>query len=63
MIYRRKYLENTFPTVYYMPINFWDFIRKGKKEKKCSRLATADQSGQKNRNGKTTAILFDILFY
>jgi hypothetical protein len=28
----------------------------------CSHLATAEQAGQKNRNGKTTMILFVIVF-
>ena len=29
----------------------------------CSRLTSADQGGQKNRNGQTTAILFYHVFY
>jgi hypothetical protein len=37
--------------------------QKKKKEKICSRLATADQGGQKNRNGKMTAVLFRNVFY
>jgi hypothetical protein len=29
----------------------------------CSRLVTADQGGQKNRNGKTSAVLFYHVFF
>jgi hypothetical protein len=33
------------------------------KKQICSRLVTADQGGQKNRNGKTTMVLFYHVFY
>jgi len=33
------------------------------KIKTCGRLATADWSGQKNHNGKTTAVLLCNVFY
>jgi hypothetical protein len=33
------------------------------KRKICSRLAAADQDGQKNRNGKMIAVLFHNVFY
>jgi hypothetical protein len=32
-------------------------------KKNCIRLVTADQGGQKNRNGKTAAVLFYHVFY
>jgi hypothetical protein len=39
-------------------------ISAGKPKKQiCSRLVTADQGGQKNRNGKTIAVLFCHVFY
>jgi hypothetical protein len=33
------------------------------KKQICSRLVTANQGGQKNRNGRTTAVLFYHVFY
>ena len=42
--------------VYYIPHNFKIAIIKLKKN--CNHLVTAYQGGQKNRNGKTTAVLF-----
>jgi hypothetical protein len=33
------------------------------KKQTCSRLTTVDLDGQKNRNGKTAAVLFHIVFY
>ena len=39
-------------------------ILAGKPKKQiCSRLVTADQGGQKNRIGKTIAVLFYHVFY
>jgi hypothetical protein len=38
-------------------------VGKPKKNQICSRLTTADQGGQKNRNEKTTKILFCNVFY
>ena len=33
------------------------------KKSVCSHLATLDQGGQKNRNGKTIVVLLCIVFY
>jgi hypothetical protein len=62
LIYHWKGLENTFPTVYYMPQNFKIAVVK-QNRKICNCLVTADQGGQKNRNGKTTTLLFYHVFY
>jgi hypothetical protein len=45
-----------------MPLEFQNFSRKTKKQI-CIRLATAYQGGQKNRNGKTSAVLFHHVSY
>jgi hypothetical protein len=45
--------------VYYMPLEFQIYNRKTKKIYSC--LMTAYQGGQKNRNGKTTVVIF-IMF-
>jgi len=36
-------------------------ISVGKTKKNCSRLTTAEQTGQKKRNGKSTIVLFAFL--
>jgi hypothetical protein len=57
-----KGLENTLPTVYYMPLEFQIATVKPKNQI-CSRLVTVDQGDQKNRNGKMTTVLFYYVFY
>ena len=44
------------------PITF-NFAAAKLKLKLCSRLVTANQGGQRNRNGKTTTVLFRHVFY
>jgi hypothetical protein len=44
------------------PQNFKMKVVKPKKQIR-GRLVTADQGGQKNRNGKTTTVLFYHVFY
>jgi hypothetical protein len=63
LICRWKGLENTFPTVYYMPPPKNKIVVAKQKRKICSRLVTADEGGQKNRNGKTITVLFRNVFY
>jgi hypothetical protein len=38
-------------------------VGKPKKKQICSHLTTANEGGQKNRNGKTTVVLFRNVFY
>ena len=53
---------NTFPMMYYMPLEFQNCIRKTKKQIR-SHLVTTDHGGQKNRNGEMSAVLFCHSFY
>jgi hypothetical protein len=62
VIHRWKGIFKTYLAVYYKPPNFQNYSRKNKKQIR-SCLVTADQGGQKNRNGKTTAVLFYHVFY
>ena len=44
----------------HQPSHFGRFVTK---KQICIRLVTTDQSGQKNRNGKTIVVLFYHVFY
>ena len=62
VIYRWEGLDNTFPTVYYMSQDIYVAAAKWKINF-CSRYVTADHGGEKNRIGKTIAVLFRHVFY
>jgi hypothetical protein len=62
VIHHWKGVFKTFPTVYYKPPKFLNF-QLVKPKKIHSRSASAEQAGQKNRNGKTIAVLFRNVFY
>jgi hypothetical protein len=61
VIYRWKGLENTFPTVYYMPKNVLNLHLKTQKTKICSCLVIVNQGGQNNRNGKSSNTNYQII--
>ena len=56
VIYRSKGIEITFWTVYHMPQDI--YFSKKWKIKFCNHLVTANQGGQKNRNGKRLRFYF-----
>jgi hypothetical protein len=58
----RKVLKIPFQWCITCPQNFKIAITK-QKIKMCSRLVIVDQGGQKNRNGKTTTVLFRNVSY
>jgi hypothetical protein len=57
-----RYLQNLFRGMLKTP-NFLKFELVKKKKKNCSRSTSANQCGQKNRNGQTIAVLFYNVFY
>jgi len=62
VIYHWKGIENIFPVYITCPQSLEIAARKPRKQI-CSLLETADQGGQKNRNGKMIAVLFYHDFY
>jgi hypothetical protein len=62
LIYLWNGLENTFPTVYYMPQNFLNCNHKTTKKNMLS-FSDCRSGDQKNRNGQTIAVLYYHVFY
>jgi hypothetical protein len=59
-----KVISRPFQRYITRPNKFENYsCKKEKKRKICSRLATVDQGGEKNCNGKNIAVLFCIFFY